>query len=69
MAVVGSGGVYVIDGRAMTYTSAADNDGAVASIYGMVVHVLSDRDVFDLQAREPRAVHKRNGKTVKNRAR
>jgi hypothetical protein len=31
--------------------------------------VLSARDAFDLQAREPRAIHPRNGKTIKNGAR
>ena len=61
IAVIGDGAVYVVDGRAMTYTSATESDGRAASIYGMVVHVLSGEDVFDLQAREPRTESRRNG--------
>lgn len=64
--VLGSGAVYVVDGRAMTYTTATESDERIASIHGMVVHVLSDRDVFDLQKREPRVQVKAKRKTSKN---
>ena len=69
ISVLGDGAVYVVDGRAMTYTSATESDGRAASIYGMVVHVLSDEDVFDLQEREPRSQTKRNGSSAKSNRR
>ena len=53
ISVLGSGAVYVVDGRAMTFTSATETDDRVGSIYGMVVHVLGASDAFDLQEREP----------------
>jgi cyanophycinase len=59
MTVMGSGAVYLVDGRAMTFTSATESDARAASIYGMVVHVLGEADDFDLQKREP--VRRKNG--------
>lgn len=51
--VMGSGGVYVLDGREMTYTNAAEDSPQTLSIYNMKVHVLSAADKFDLVKREP----------------
>jgi cyanophycinase len=52
--VLGSGAVYVVDGRGLTYTSAAENDaGVVASVHGMALHVLAAGDLFDLETRTP----------------
>jgi cyanophycinase len=53
LTVLGSGAVYIVDGRAMTYTNAAEDDAGAASVYGMTVHILSESDGFDLQTREP----------------
>lgn len=51
--VLGSGAVYIVDGRGMTYTNTAEDDARVASVYGLTVHTLSASDRFDLQTREP----------------
>jgi cyanophycinase len=69
MRVMGSGAVYLVDGRAMTFTSATESDARTASIYGMVVHVLGPDDEFDLQKRDPvRRKHgaRSNGKGSSN---
>jgi cyanophycinase len=51
--VVGSGGVYVIDGREVTYTNIAQDEKQTMSAFGMKVHVLSSGDKFDLTNRKP----------------
>jgi cyanophycinase len=53
--VIGSGAVYVIDGRNLTYTSTAEDKEGTASVHGLTLHVLSAGDTFDLRSREPRA--------------
>jgi cyanophycinase len=50
--VLGSGAVYIVDGRGMTYTNAAEDAASTASVYGMTLHVLSESDRFDLDTRE-----------------
>jgi cyanophycinase len=51
--VLGSGSVYVIDGRAMTYSNAAEESQNAPSLFGMVIHVLSAGDCFYLEDRKP----------------
>jgi cyanophycinase len=53
--VMGSGAVYVIDGRGLTYTSTAEGGAGAASVHGLALHVLSDGDLFDLETRTPRS--------------
>jgi cyanophycinase len=51
--VAGSGAVYVVDGRTLTFTNvAADKRGSLKA-FGITIHVLSDKDVFNLQTRMP----------------
>jgi cyanophycinase len=51
--VMGSGAVYVVDGRGLTYTSAAEDGAGTASVHGLLLHVLSEGDSFDMETREP----------------
>lgn len=51
--VVGSGSVYIIDGREITYSNLAQNEKQTMSVFGMKVHVLSSGDKFDLTNRRP----------------
>jgi cyanophycinase len=53
--VIGSGAVYVIDGRNTTYTNVAEDAGDSASIHGLIIHVLTTADTFDLTTRSPMA--------------
>jgi cyanophycinase len=53
--VMGSGAVYVIDGRNATYTNLAEDAGDAASIHGLIIHVLTTADSFDLEKRVPKA--------------
>jgi cyanophycinase len=53
--VIGTGAVYVVDGRGLTYTNAAEGSEGTASVYGLLLHVLSDADTFDLERREPQS--------------
>lgn len=59
--VVGTGAVYVIDGSLVTRSNVGDEleEDAALSVYGLQVHVLARGDSFDLAAREPRTVSKR----------
>lgn len=59
--VVGTGAVYVIDGSLVTRSNVGDEleEDAALSVYGLQVHVLARGDSFDLVAREPRTVSKR----------
>ncbi|MCU1325259.1 MAG: cyanophycinase [Bryobacterales bacterium] len=50
--VLGSGAIYIVDAREMTYTSL---DASVMSAFGFRVHVLSAHDHFDLETRVPEA--------------
>jgi cyanophycinase len=51
--VIGSGAVYLLDGRNLTYTNAFEESKEVLSAFGMTMHVLSSDDRFDLTSREP----------------
>lgn len=51
--VIGSGAVYVLDGRHVTHTNAAADKVAALSAFGFIVHVLGKGDRFDLTNREP----------------
>jgi cyanophycinase len=53
MRVLGSGAIYVVDGRALTYTSTAEDRGGKDSVHGLILHVLSEGDTFDLETRTP----------------
>jgi cyanophycinase len=54
--VVGSGGVYVVDGAGVTYSSLSEeNPEGVMSIFDVRLHVLGEGDRFDLKRREPLA--------------
>lgn len=59
--VVGTGAVYVIDGSLVTRSNVGDEleEDAALSVCGLQVHVLARGDSFDLVAREPRTVSKR----------
>jgi cyanophycinase len=53
--VLGSGGVYVIDGTGVTYSNVAEEDPKkTISIYNVRMHMLSQGDRFDLIKRLPR---------------
>jgi cyanophycinase len=52
--VIGSGAVYVVDGRALTYTNAAEDAAVAVSVHGIQLHVLSPGDTFGLDSREAR---------------
>ena len=53
--VLGSGGVYVIDGTGVTYSNVAEEDPhKTISIYNVKMHMLSQGDRFDLLNRAPR---------------
>lgn len=52
--VYGSGGVYIMDGSAISYTSLSEeNPEGQVSIFDVHLHVLRDGDRFDLNARRP----------------
>jgi cyanophycinase len=52
--VIGSGGVYVVDGSGVTYCNVAEARAECAlSMHDVRVHVLSSGDRFDLKARKP----------------
>lgn len=51
--VIGSGAVYVLDGRHITHTNAAADGTPTLSAFGFIVHVLSRGDRFDLIRRTP----------------
>ncbi|WP_399549110.1 cyanophycinase [uncultured Clostridium sp.] len=52
--VIGSGAVYLIDGRDITYTNVSEqNQEEVLSIFNIKMHVLKKDDKFDLNRRIP----------------
>jgi cyanophycinase len=53
-AVIGSGAVYVVDGRHVTYTNTAEDEQQTMSMFGVTLHVLTQGDRFDLTTRQPR---------------
>lgn len=53
--VLGSGGVYVVDGTQVTYSNVVEEDpNKTISIYNVRMHMLSQGDRFDLLTRMPR---------------
>jgi len=56
--ILGSGAVYVVDGQALTFTNAAENQQGKLSAYGIIVHVLGEQDGFDLTTRTPMRIPK-----------
>jgi cyanophycinase len=52
--VIGSGAVCVIDGRAISYTSLSEkNPEGTLSIFDIKLHLLAERDAFDLTTGKP----------------
>jgi cyanophycinase len=52
--VIGSGGVYVVDGSGVSYCNVAEaRSDCALSMHDVRVHVLSDGDGFDLKERRP----------------
>ena len=52
--VIGEGGVYVLDGAGVTYSSVAEaDDKKPLSIHDVKIHVLAPGDRFDLNPRRP----------------
>jgi cyanophycinase len=51
-AVIGSGAVYIVDGRDVTHTRTAKNPDEAISLFGVKLHVLSSGDRFDLTNRK-----------------
>ena len=53
--VIGSGGVYAVDGTGVRYCNVAEaSAGCALSMHDVRVYVLSSRDRVDLQTRELR---------------
>jgi cyanophycinase len=54
--VLGSGGVYVLDGHEVNFTNISEEEsGRTVSVFGIKVHVLGHGDGFDLTTRQPLA--------------
>jgi cyanophycinase len=52
--VIGTGAVYVVDGRSITATNASEEDaGQTLSVFDVKLHLLSKGDLFDLEERRP----------------
>jgi cyanophycinase len=52
--VIGSGAAYVLDGSSVSYSSLSEaRPEGVMSIFNVRMHVLADRDCFDLTSRTP----------------
>jgi cyanophycinase len=52
--VIGSGAVYIIDGTRIAYSSLSEeSQQGTMSIFGLSLHVLADKDQYDLAARKP----------------
>jgi cyanophycinase len=52
--VVGSGSVYIIDGRSLTHTDLSETSSEhTMSVFGVSLHVLSHGDAFDLKLHLP----------------
>jgi cyanophycinase len=51
--ILGSGAVYVVDGTAITFTNAAQEQQGKLSAHGMIIHLLGEQDTFDLTTRTP----------------
>lgn len=55
--VVGSGAVYILDARGMSYTNSARENSGTMSAFGVTLHVLSAGDRFDLGRRAPESAN------------
>lgn len=56
--VVGSGAVYVLDGKEITRSNVEEGaEEKALSVHDMRLHVLAEGDSFDLHARRPHALH------------
>jgi cyanophycinase len=53
MRVIGSGAIYVVDGREMTFSNSGSDNPEIMSAYNVRMHVLSREDRFDLATRMP----------------
>ncbi len=53
--VIGSGAVYIVDGREISFTNTALEEAQTMSAFGIKLHVLSSGDRFDLETRQPEA--------------
>ncbi len=52
--VLGSGGVYLVDGSGVSYSSLSERrPEGILSIFDVRVHVLGDGDAYDLKRRRP----------------
>ncbi|HET6313176.1 MAG TPA: cyanophycinase [Chloroflexia bacterium] len=52
--VIGSGGVYVVDGTEISYSSLSEAKPVGSpSIFGVKLHILGEGDIYDLVNREP----------------
>ena len=52
--VLGSGAVYVVDGRKVTFTNINEaKPEEPLCIYGLKLHILNQSDTFDLKRRQP----------------
>jgi cyanophycinase len=52
--VIGSGGVYVLDGHGVNFTNISEEEsGRAISIFGIRLDVLSQGDLFDIRTRQP----------------
>src|SRR5215204_134111 len=52
--VIGSGAVYILDGSSVSYSSLSEEQPeGVMSIFDVRMHVLAERDCFDLTSRTP----------------
>jgi cyanophycinase len=56
--IVGTGAVYIVDGRGLTFTNAAEDRQGKLSAHGFIVHVLAEHDLFDLTTRTPKNTEK-----------
>jgi cyanophycinase len=52
-ATIGSGAVYIVDGRHTAYSNAAE-EVRTMSVFNIKLHALTEGDQFDLTTREPR---------------
>ncbi|EIA25542.1 Cyanophycinase [Candidatus Arthromitus sp. SFB-4] len=52
--VIGSGAVYIIDGRYLTYSSLLEQENEVPlSLFNVKMHVLKSGNCFDLNRKQP----------------
>jgi cyanophycinase len=52
--VIGSGAVYVADGRELTHTNISENSlDRTMSVFNIKLHILSEQDSYDLKTHQP----------------